>query len=257
MTLLIRQMRVSDAKRMHELYEEFCLDFVGCAKRELKQFRRISRKRDNTRWVATDKKGKIVGYIYAVWVKGRRTGRIIEIVTASEYDFKTVADPLVEKVCSIFLEKGAAQIQANTIQNRHYSEIFPHLGFQCIDNDGVFMCTITEISGFLDEITSIFVQRLGRLRSWSGVLRITCENQQRLFRKEGEKVQPISSTNSPVDCSIAMSANTLISLLLGAKDVRTAVAEKATCFDIVASKNADELLDSLFPRKQFLVLDYW
>lgn len=258
MALQIRLMQSDDAEQMHKLYQQFCLDFVGCAKRDLKQLRQISRKRDNMRWVAIDEKGRIAGYVYAVYAKGRRTGRIIEIITDPEYDFAKVARLLVSKVYQIFLEKGAAQVQANTILNPHYSEIFPKLGFQRINTDGVFMYAITDVAKFLGEIEPIVIQRLGRLRTWSGSLQIMCEDQHILFKKTGETVQSLSTTNSLADCKILLGANTLIRLLLGAIDIQKTMAEDLIRVETsLSKKKADELLDSLFPKRQFLVLDYW
>lgn len=257
MALQIRQMQVDDAEQMHKLYEEFCLDFVGCARRDLKQFKQISRKRDNMRWVAIVGKGRIVGYIYAIYSKGRRTGRIVEIVTDPEYDFKAIALLLVMKVYQIFSEKGAAQIQANTILNPHYSEIFPKLGFVRINTDGIFMYAITDVAKFLDEIEPMIIQRLKKLRTWDGSLQITCEDQHRLLKKEGDTVRPFSSINSPTDCNIVLTANTLTGLLLGSIDLRIALTENLMHVETTLLKKTDELLDSLFPRKQFLALDYW
>jgi len=258
MALQMRQMQVDDAEQMHKLYQQFCLNFVGCTRRNLKQLRQISRKRDNTRWVTIDEKGRIIGYIYAAYVKGRRTGRIIEIITDPKYDFITIAQPLISKICDVFLEKGAAQVQAGTILNPHYSEIFPRMGFLCINTDGVFMYTIIDVAQFLNEITSIIVHRLRKLNRWDGLLQITCENQHKFFRKKGDVVQPFLSTKYPTDCHVVLTANTLARLLLGAVDVQKALTENLMRVETtLPRKKTDELLDTLFPLKQFLALDYW
>jgi hypothetical protein len=251
-------MQPSDTEQLHRLYEQFTLNFVGSAKRQVKQFQSMTRKRDNLRWVALNEHGEIVGYISAAYVKGRRTGRIIEIITNPKRDFEAVACPLVDKIYSIFLEKGAAQIQAGSIQNPNYSKIFPKLGFWHIKTDGVFMYAITDIAQFLNEITPIIVQRLKRLSDWNGLLRIVCENSPALFKKEGETVQALLSTNHPSDCDITLTANTLTRLLLGTIDTRKAFTENLIRVETtLPKKKTTELLDSLFPKKQFLALDYW
>lgn len=258
MTLQIRLMQLGDAEQLHRLYEKFTLNFVGSAKRQARQFQNMTRKRDNMRWVALDEQGEIIGYISAAYAKGRRTGRIIEIITAPKYDFETVARPLVDKICGIFVEKGAAQIQAGTIQNPDYSKIFPKLGFWHIKTDGVFMYAITDVAQFLNEITPIIVQRLKSLSDWNGLLRIACENHHVLFKKEGETVQALLSTNCPMDFSITLTANTLTRLFLGAIDVQKAFTENLIRVETTLSKKKTiELLSSLFPKKQFLAFDYW
>jgi hypothetical protein len=258
MALHIRLMQSSDTEQLRRLYERFALNFVGSVKRQAKQFQSMTRKKDNLRWVALDEQGEIVGYISAAYTKGRRTGRIIEIVTDPKYDFETVARPLIDKIYSVFMEKGAAQIQVGTIQNSDYSKIFPKLGFWHIKTDGVFMYVITDIAKFLGEITPIIVQRLKRLSDWNGLLQISCENHGRLFKKEGEIVAAVSSTNHPLDCQITLPVNALTRLLLGATDIQKAFAENLIRVETtLPKKKTMELLDSLFPRKQFLALDYW
>lgn len=258
MALQLRPMQPNDAKRLHQLYEKFTLNYVGSAKRQVKQFRGMTRKRDNMRWVALNEKSEIVGYVTAVYAKGRRTGRITEIVADTECDFETIAHSLVNKIHDILLAKGAAQIQAATIKNPDYSKIFPKLGFWRIETDGVFMYAITDVARFLGEITPVIVQRLKRLKDWNGLLRIVCESHHVMLRKEGEDVYLLLSTSHSFDCSVSLSASVLIHLLLGVTDVGEAFAEKLIHVETTLSRRKTiELLDLLFPRRQFLALDYW
>jgi hypothetical protein len=258
MTLQIRLMQPGDTEQLQKLYEQCTLNFVGSAKRQAKQFQNMTRKRDNMRWVALNEKGEITGYLSAAYAKGRRTGRIMEIIADPKYDFETVARPLVDKIYGIFLEKGAAQIQAGTVQNPDYSKIFPKLGFWHIKTDGVFMYTITDVAQFLNEITPIIVQRLKRLDDWNGLLRVACENHHKLFKKEGETVQALLSTNYPLDCDISLNASALIRVLLGVIDVQKAWSEGLIRVKADLSKRKIiELLLALFPKKQFMAFDYW
>ena len=258
MALQLRPMQSNDAKQLQALYEKLSLNYVGSAKRQPKQFRSMTRKKDNLRWVTLNRKGEIVGYVLAAYAKGRRTGRITEIVVDPEYDFETIARPLVDKVYRVLVEKGAAQIQAGTIQNPDYARIFPKMGFWRIQTDGVFMYAITDVARFLEEITPVIVQRFKKLKEWNGTLRVACENHHLMLEKEGEDVRLLLSTNLPFDCSVSLSASTLIRLLLGVIDVKKAFAENLVRVETTLSrKKTIKLLDALFPRRQFLALDYW
>jgi len=258
MTLQIRLMQSKDAEPLLRLYEQFVLSFVGSAKRDLKQFQGITRKRDSLRWVALDEQERIIGYIWASYVKGRRTGRIHEIVTDPEYDFEAAARSLIDKVCRIFVEKGAAQIQAGTIQNPCYNRIFPQLGFWRMNPDGVFMYAILDVEKFLDEISPVIIQRLKRMRDWNGLLQITCENTNRLYRKEGRNVQVLPPADVDTDCCVTFIMDALVGVLLGATDLQKALSEgKIKIETSQTKKKTNELMNAIFPKKQFLVLDYW
>jgi hypothetical protein len=251
-------MQPSDAEELHRFYEKFALSFVGSAKRQPRQFQSTARRKDNLRWVALNEQGEIIGYISAAYAKGRRTGRITEIIIDPEYDFETVAGVLVDKVHSVFLEEGAAQIRAGGVHNPDYSKIFPNLGFWHIKTDGVFMYAITDVARFLSEITPIIVKRLKTITEWDGLLRITCENHHILFKKEGKNVQALPFTNRPLDCDIIFNASGLIRVLLGAIDVQNAWSEGLITAKTDLPKNTtNKLLLTLFPKKQFLTFDFW
>jgi len=258
MQLQIRQMRFSDAEQLLKVYQHFVLGYVGSAARNLKTFQRIARKRDNLRWVAFDEQEKIVGYILSMYAKGRRTGRISEIVVDPNHDFGTVASPLVDKVNRILLEKGAALIYADTIRNPHYARLFPDFGFFDIETDGVFMYAVTDAAQFFEETMPIIVNRLKQLSGWNGLLQITCEENSKFFKKDGENVQPLLDTNDEADCKITLTANTLANILIGAVDAQKALTEGMIKVETTLGKGKiTELLAILFPRKQFLALDQW
>ena len=258
MALQVRLMRSNDAEKLHGFYEQFALNFVGSAKRQQRQFQSMARRRDNLRWVALNERGEIIGCVSAAYAKGRRTGRINEIIVDPKYDFETIGSVLIDKVQGVFLEKGAAQIRAGGVQNPDYSKMLLNLGFWHIKTDGVFMYAITDAAQFLNEITPLIVKRLNILTEWNGVLRIACENHDKLFKKEGETVQALLSTNHPSDCDVTMNANSLVRVLLGAIDVQNAWSEGLITVKTDLPKNkTKELLLTLFPRKQFLTFDYW
>lgn len=257
MVLQIRPMQLDDSEQLLTLYQQFVLSYVGSAKRTLKSYKRLTRRKDDLRWVALDEQGKIVGYINAIYAKGRRQGRIHEIIIAPKQDFVMVAHLLVEKVFNILIEKGAAVIQAASIRNPHYPQIFPKLGFN-VETAGVFMYTITDTARFLDEISPIIVRRLQRLPDWNGLLQVACQENSKFYKKDREKVQTLLSTNHSPDCKVTLTANTLSGVLLGAIDAQRAWTEGTIAVETTLRKEeTSKLLSTLFPRQQFLALDYW
>ncbi len=253
-----RQMQLDDSEQLQEIYQRFILDYMGPVRHKLKVFRRMARKKDNLRWVALDEQGKIVGYILSTYVKGRRLGRINEIIVDPNYGFETVARLLVDKVCNILLEKGAAVIHAASIRNPHYPQIFPKLGFFDVETDGVFMFAITDVAKFLDEITPIITRRLKKMKDWNGWLQISCEENSRFFRKDNEDVRTFMWTNYDVDCKISLEADILANVLLGVIGVQEAWTKGKIKVKAELHKDkVKKLLVILFPKKQFLALDYW
>lgn len=258
MQFQIRQMQLDDSEQLQEIYQRFVLDYVGPVARKLKAFRRMARKKDDLRWLALDEQGKIVGYISSTYVKGRKLGRINEIIIDPNYDFEIVARLLIDKVYNVFLEKGAAVIQAASIRNPYYSQIFPKLGFFDVETDGVFMFAITDIAKFLDEIAPIMIRRLKKVQNWNGWLQISCGEDSRFFRKDNEGAQSFVWTNYDVDCKISLKANILADVLLGVVDAQEAWTEgKIKVKTELHKDKVKKLLVILFPKKQFLALDYW
>jgi hypothetical protein len=218
----------------------------------------MTKKKDNLRWVALGERERIIGYIMASYMKGRRLGRIHEIITAPEHDFTTVARRLVEKVHNILLEKGAAMIQVASIRNSYYPQIFPKLGFFNVETDGVFMYTIIDSAKFLDEISPIIANRLKQFKDWNGLLQITLEENNKYFKKDDENLQLLYSTNYNPDCKISLTSNALVSLLLGIVDMQRAWKDGLAKVETTLSHDkVSKLLTVLFPKQQFLAFDYW
>ena len=258
MTAQVRQMQPNDTEQLHAVYKQFTLNYVGSASRDLKAFQRMTRKKDNLRWVALDDQGKVVGYIIATYFKGRRTGAINEIIVAPENGFEAVARPLIDKIYDIFLEKGAALIYAAHIRNPYYPRIFSKIDFFEVETYGAFMYTVTDVAKFLNEISPIIANRLKQLSNWNGLLQIAFEENSKFFKKDGETVQTLYTTNNPPDCKIALKANTLANILLGVTGIQEALKNRTVTVETrLGKERARKLLSTLFPRKQFLAFDYW
>lgn len=258
MHIKTREMQQSDAEPIQKLYQRFVLSYVGPSTRKPAVFRRMARNKDKLNWVALDSQGKVVGYISSVYVKGRRLGIMREIVVDPEQDFEAVARPMVDRIHEIFLEKGAVSINATTIRNPSYQKIFPELGFFSINTDAVFMLTVHDIPRFLEEVTPIFVRRLKRLLDWVGWLKVNCEEHSKFFRKEGEEVEPFAWTNYKMDIEITLKADVLAGLLLGALTSEESLKiERMRVETALPEDQKEKLLVTLFPKKQFLALDFW
>jgi predicted N-acetyltransferase YhbS len=256
--LEIRQMVRKDAEQLHKLCESFVQDYVGPLERNVKFYQRVARKKDELRLVVTNPKGQIVGYIIASYFKGRRMGRINEIVVDPSLDFVSIAGLLVEKVYNTLVHKGAATIQAPTMLNPKYAQIFPNMGFFKVETQDVFMFAINNVPRFLDEIKPIIASRLKKIQNLNGTLEIKCREQSLFFQKEEEKIHQYEWTNRDIDCRILMDEHTLAEVLLGVTEVETARnGGKVLVETSLSERKVGEMLVRLFPKRQFLALNFW
>jgi predicted acetyltransferase len=256
--LEIRQMVRSDAEQLHKLCESFVQDYVGPLERNVKFYQRIARKKDGLRLVVINAKGEIAGYVIASYFKGRRMGRINEIVVDPSLDFVFIARLLVEKVYNILVEKGAATIQAPTMRNPKYAQIFPNMGFFKVETQLVFMFATNNVPRFLDEIKPIIANRLKKVQDWNATLEIRCREHSLFFEKEGEKIHLYDWTNRDIDYRILMDEHTLAAVLLGVTEAETAKKDgKVQIETSLSEREVRELLVSLFPKRQFLAFNFW
>mgnify|MGYP001047062752 CR=1 FL=1 len=256
--LEIRRMVRGDAEKLLKMCESFVQDYVGPLERNIKFYQRTARKKDNLLWVAANKKGQIVGYILAFYNKRRKMGIITEIVVDPSLDFVSVAKVLVEKVYCILVEKGAATIQALTMLNPKYSQIFPDMGFFRVEKQDVFMFATNNVPRFLDEVKPILATRLKKVQGWNGTLELRCDEHSIFYKKNGDEVQLYDWTNQDVDCRILIDEYTLASVLLGVTDGEAALINKKIQVETSLSKSkSKELLVNLFPKRQFLAFNFW
>jgi N-acetylglutamate synthase-like GNAT family acetyltransferase len=257
MAVTLRQARREDARQMRQLYNSLTEQFVGLASRTTKPFTRMLRTKDNITWVAVDIQGKVIGYVYARVDKRTNRGEFAEIVMDPQLDFAQTAKPLVEKVNAIFGEKKVSAVAAGSIRNPAYEKLFPEWGFYESESNDVFMYGILDVQKFLIEISPVFVKRLKQL-DWNGLVEVQCEGHSLFLSKTGERVEQIVWTNQPVNFKVTLTRELLTRLIFGTVDaVESHRIDELRVETSEISEKTKQLLGTLFPRRQFLIMDYW
>lgn len=258
MEIKLRQARKEDISTLLQIYEGFIRQFVGSAARTPKTFQRMLKRKDNIVYVACDGKSQIIGYVYARINKRTNRGEFEEIVVDPRHNFENVAKPLVEKVNSILVQKHVLAIIAGSIRNPAYEKIFPELGFSKYESLSVFMYSVLNVQKFLNELSPVFVNRLQRLEQWSGTLQLECEGHSIFLQKTKEGVQPIVWTNQRIDFKTSMPVSLLTKLIFGAANASEAHRTGQLKIEHATGREAtDKMLNALFPRRQFLIMDNW
>jgi hypothetical protein len=258
MQLQMREAMKEDIPQLLSLYNEFTKTFVGAASRTPQDFRRGLRKKDNINLVALDKQNHIVGYVRAHLEKRLNRGEFAEIIVEPNSDFEQVAKPLVEKVHNIFVKRKVTSIMAGSIRNPAYEKIFPALGFFESESMGVFMYVILDMQKFLNEMQPTFANRLKQVEGRRILVQVECEGSSIFLKKTSENVEPLVFTNEPVDFKVTLSRDLLTKLVFGIADIveslKTGQLQIATT---LSQQKANRLLKTLFPKKQFLIMDHW
>jgi len=259
MQIQFREARREDIPQMLRVYKEFSKEFLGAASRDLKYFRRMLRKRDNINWVALDSQNRIIGYVHARIEKKRlNRGEFEEIVVDPKHNFEQVAKPLVEKVNDIFVEKRATSIVAGSLRNPVYENIFPGLGFFESESTSVFMYAILDAQRFLNELASVFANRLKKLNEWSGLTQIECDGHSIFLQKTNGNVDQLVWTNQPIDFKVILTRDALTKLVFGVADSLESLKNGQLRVETTLSpEKTRTLLITLFPKKQFLILEGW
>jgi len=258
MKIQVREARKEDAQHMLSLYNDFTKELVGPASRSLKTYKRMLRRKERINWVANDERGKIVGYTSSRFDKGRREGRIEEIVVDPNHDFEQIAKPLVGAAYNALVEKKPAMIVARSLRNPQYEKIFPALGFLASESTDVFMYTILNTRNFLNELAPIFLSRLKKTEKWNGITQIECEGHSIFIQKTQENVETIAWTNQPVNFRVILTPDTLTKLIFSITNpVEALKTNKLRVETTVSQEERNQLLRTLFPKRQFLIMDYW
>jgi len=259
MEITVRQARKEDAEQMLQVYGNFTKQFVGSASRTIKPFQRMLRKKENINWVALDNRNRIIGYVHARVVEKRfNRGELEEIVIEPQHDFEQVAKPLVEKVNSAFMDKKVSAIVAGSIRNPAYEKLFPTLGFFESESMSVFMYAILNVQKFLNQLSEVFVNRLRRLENWNGLAHIECEGHSLFLQKTSENVQSLVWTNQPINLKITLTRELLTKLVFGTADpVESHRTGQLKVETTESSEKTNQLLKTLFPKRQFLIMDHW
>jgi len=258
MEVAVRQAVREDAQQMLQVYNDFTKQFFGPASRTIKNFRRMLRRKDNINWAAFDDQNQIVGYVHAWFDKRHKRGEFREIVIDSKHDFEQIARPLVEKVLNVFMEKRVSAIVAGSVRNPGFEKLFPKLGFFESESNDLFMFAILNVQKFLNELSSVFVNRLRRVEGWNGLIQIECEGNSLFLQKDGENVQSIVRVNRKVNLKIRLAREMLIKLVFGLVDsVDMRKRGLLNVETVEGFEKTDRLLRLLFPMGQFLIMDHW
>lgn len=258
MEITVRIARKEDAQPMLQVYNKFITRFVGSASRTLKPFRRMLRKKENINWVALDSQNRIIGYVHGRIDKRINRGEFAEIVVDPEQDYEQVAKPLVEKVNVAFMDKKVSSIIAGSNRNPAYEKLFPPLGFFESESTGVFMYAILNVHKFLNELSSVFANRLKLVKDWSGLVQIECEGHSLFLQKTKEGAQQIAWTNQPINLKITLARELLTKLIFGiVNPVESHRTGQLPIDTLESEEKAIQILKALFPKKQFLIMDYW
>jgi hypothetical protein len=258
MELNVRLATNRDKAQMLRLYSNFMGQFVGSASRTSKSFTHMLRKKDNINYVAVDPQKEILGYIHASVDKRNHSAEISEIIVDPKFDFVQVASLLVDKVNKVFADRKVSLIFAGSLRNPAYEKIFPKLGFFESESTGVFMYAALDVGKLMNELWPVFASRLKRAENFEGLVQLECDGQSVFFKKASASVEPVVWTNLPVDFRVKFNAATLTRIIFGVTDVSecrdTGLVQIESKLD---EKEADVLLSTLFPRKQFLIMDHW
>jgi hypothetical protein len=258
MQIQLREAKKEDIPQMFNLYKEFSKEFVGATSRGIEDFRRMLRKKDNINWVALNNQNQVIGYIHARLEKRINRGEFEEIIVDLKHDFQQIAKPLVEKVNDIFLEKKVDVIAAGSLRNPAYENIFPALGFFESESMGVFMYTILDTQRFLNELASVFSNRLKKLEERRILAQIECEGHSIVLQKKDGNVEPLVWTNQPIDFKVTLTRGILTKLVFGIADpVESSKAGELRVETTLSQEKTNRLLRALFPKKQFLIMDHW
>jgi N-acetylglutamate synthase-like GNAT family acetyltransferase len=254
----LRQARKEDIATLLQIYDRFIMKFVGSAARTHRTFYRMLTRKDNFTCVATDKKDQIMGYIHGRVSKRSNRGEFEEIVVDTGHDFEDVATFLVEKMNDILMQKRVSSIFAGSLRDPAFDRIFPKLGFSTFESLSVFMYSVLNVQKFLNELSPVFVSRLQRFKRWSGTVQLECEGHSIFLEKAKDSVQPVVLTNQQVDFKASLPVGLLTKLIFGTVKVgeaRRAGQLKIECLD--DKETADKMLVTLFPKRQFLIMDSW
>ena len=120
------------------------------------------------------------------------------------------------------------------------------------------MYAILEVPKFLTEISPILANRLKQLKQWNGLLQLECEEHSLFIKKQQENIETLVWTNQAPDFKITLSRELLTKLLSGVADsVEYFEKGQLRAETTLNKKEASQILATIFPKKQFLIMDFW
>lgn len=256
--ITVRPACKGDALGMLRVYDSFTRQFIGSAARMVKFFQRMLSGKEKVNWVALDNRGRIIGYVSARLERQMNRGEFREVAVDLEHDFVEVAKPLVEKIQGVFMEKKVSALQTTSIRNPLFEKLFPEFGFFKSDTLGVFMYAVLDPQKLLDEISPVFIARLKKLENWNGFVQIECAGYSIFLHKTDEETRQETWTNQRIDIKAELNETFLTPLIFGIADPIQAVESGELKIETRLNKETStRVLRRLFPRKQFLIMDYW
>ncbi len=253
-----REARKEDVATLLEIYGRFIERFVGSTARTSRTFQRMLKRKGNFMYVATADKDQIIGYIHGRVDERFNRGEFEEIVVDPDHDFEDVGTFLVEMVNAILMKKRVSSIFAGSLRDPAYDRIFPKLGFSAFESLSVFMYSVLNVQKFLNELSPVFISRLKRLKRWSGMVQLECDGHSIFLEKAGDGVQPIVWTNQHVDFKVSLPTGLLTRLIFGAINVGEARRMDKLKIEYLGDEEAaNKILKTLFPKRQFLIMDGW
>jgi hypothetical protein len=216
------------------------------------------RRKDNINYVALDSQNRLVGYVWASFEKKERAGEFREIIVDPKHGFEQVAKCLIEKVNADLVGKKAAVVFAGSLRNPAYEKIFPKLGFFESESMGVFMYAVLDVDKFLNDLKPVFESHLNKAKSWMGLVAIECDEHNLFIDKASEGARHVIWTNKPADFKIKLSKAVLTRLIFGVADPIECLENGELKVESTSSgEQTGMLLRHLFPRSQFLIMDFW
>jgi len=243
---------------MLQVYNSFTKQFVGSALRTVKNFRMMLTRKDNLNWVAADRRNRIVGYVCCRLDKPTNRGEFREIIVDPKHSFEQAARPLVKKIIEVLQRRKVAAIAAGSVRNPALEKLFPKMGFFESESNDVFMYAILNVQKFLNELSTVFTNRLKQLENWNGLTQIECEGHSLFLEKKSKSVQEIVWTNKPADFKISVTKEILTKLIFGSADPLESHRTGLLKVEHTEHRGkTSHLLKALFPNIQFLIMDYW
>ncbi len=260
--VVVREYREGDEKAAAEVLNQYAAGFLGAAPVTPELWREqhevewrpptLSRRPDCFR--LAEREGVVVGYAVVRLPEGNgsQSAVVQELCVREGEDKEEVAGVLLADAEEMARSRGASAVLLQLChedglvrrltQVRNYDWLGP--------GTGVFMATVSDLAGLLDEMREELSARLSasKFGRWQGVLDIRCgEQSARLELVEG-RVRVVEAEAAEPSFSVDVSAEALPLLLFGRISVGQVFLQDAMTVRGGDREVALEVLDVLFPQ---------